>query len=630
VGLSRKNHRKARHFKRSLIPPSIARTVAPSGDLTGLFERLHGLMASGEKVAWVEANGRAQGDCFGGVHLFCFDSSAFSLMYGVVIEGDFFRNLGLMIITAAALAVFARFLRLPTIVVFLGAGLLLGPATGWIELSDSIDLIAEIGIVLLLFLVGLELSFDKIQSVGKVAIVAGLGQVVFIAAGGYLLCWWLGFTVMESLFLSVALTFSSTVVVVKILTDKKEMDALYGRIAVGIFLVQDLVVIIVLTLLTGLGGSAEPDAGMVARQVVFALGGMVVLLGGVLAASRWVLPVPFQWASASPATLFVWSLGWCFVVVAAAYLGKLSVELGAFFAGLSLAQLPCSRDLQHRIKPLMNFFVAIFFVSLGVRMAPEGIGENWGAAVALSLFVLIGNPLIFLLIIPRFGYDERTSFKTSVTVAQISEFSFIFVAMGLSAGLIGDQVVSITGMVGIATIAASAYMIYYADPLYAFCRKLGLLRIFRASRGAPPPPPAGFHNHIIVVGMNTLGRKIATTLHEKGETVLAIDTDPRKLCDLPCETLHGNIDYQSLLEEHGLADAKLVVSALQIEETNELLAHRCKEIGVPCSVVAIDLSLLDNLLELGVAWVMVPKVDVIRYQHTLLEQRGLLNNPPKC
>jgi len=529
-----------------------------------------------------------------------------------------------MVTTAAVLAVLARFLRLPTIVVYLAAGLVLGPLTGLIEISETIGLIAEIGIVLLLFLVGLELSFDKIRAVGKVAIVAGLGQVVFTAVGGYLVCWALGFDVMESVFLAVALTFSSTVVVVKILTDKQELNALYGRIAVGIFLVQDLVVIVVLTVLTGLGGGDGLDAGTLATQLGFALGGMVVLLAGVLIASRHLLPRPFQWASGSPATLFIWSLAWCFLVVGAAHLGHLSIELGAFFAGVALAQLPCSRDLQHRIQPLMNFFVAIFFVSLGVQMAPEGIGENWGAAAWLSLFVLIGNPLIFMLIISRFGYSERTSFKTSVTVAQISEFSFIFVAMGLTAGLVGDRVVSITGLVGIVTVAASAYMIQYADPLYRFVKRAGLLRIFRARQETDEIESGALRDHIIVIGMNSLGRRIATALHERGETVLAIDTDPRKLRGLPCHRLHGNAEYASVLEEHGLAHAKLLVSALQIEDTNDLLAHHCKEIGIPCSVVAVDLSVIENLLELDVAWVMVPKVDVLHDQRKVLQEAGLL------
>ncbi len=534
-----------------------------------------------------------------------------------------------MITTAAALALVGRLLRLPTIVVYLAAGLLLGPATGWISLSPAIDLIAEAGIVLLLFLVGLELSLDKIRAVGRVAVVAGLGQVLFTAAGGYLVCHLLGFDLMEALFLAVALTFSSTVVVVKILADKQELDALYGRIAVGIFLVQDLVVIVVLTLLTGLESGVQPEPLLLIRQLAFAMGGMVLLLGGVLFVSQFVLPGPFRWAAASPPTLLIWSLAWCFFVVSLAHAGHLSVELGAFFAGVALAQLPCSHDLQHRIQPLMNFFVAIFFVSLGVRMTPGGLGADWPTAAVLSLFVLIGNPLIFMLIISRFGYSEKTSFKTSVTVAQISEFSFVFVAMGLSAGLINERVTAITGMVGILTIAASAYMIQWADPLYAFCHRIGLLRVFRASQ-EEEPPTTRLSGHVMVIGMNSLGRQIAVALHQRGEIVLAIDTDPRKLRGLPCRTLHGNAEYRAVLEEQGLAQAKLVVSALQIEVANEWIAYLCKENGVSCAVLAVDISLIENLLSLDAAWVIVPKVDVLQAQRRLLKEEGFIGESPSC
>lgn len=544
-------------------------------------------------------------------------------------ESGLILNLGWMILGAACLGVLARMVRLPSIVGYLVAGLLLGPVTGLIGLSPAIEEISEIGIVLLLFLVGLELSIDKIREVGKVAVAGGLAQVALTGAGGYAICHALGFGAFESLFLAFALTISSTVVVVKVLTDKDELDSLSGRIAIGIFLIQDLVVIVVLTLLSGLSSRQGLDAGVVAVNLLKALGGMAVLLGGVLVASRHALPKPFAWAAASQATLFIWSLGWCFLVVAAAHFGHLSVELGAFFAGLSLAQLPYTHDLQHRIKPLMSLFVAVFFVSLGVKMAPGEIGSIIGTAVVLSAFVLVGKAAIFLMIISRFGYGERTGFKTSVTIAQISEFSFILVGAGSAAGMVGGRVVAVTALVGIITIAVSSYMILYSDQLHQLCHRLGLLRIFRASQKEDEEPETVLKDHVIVIGMNTLGRRLAAALHRRGEIVLAIDTDPRKLRGLPCRTLHGNIEYRAVLEEQGLAHAKLVVSALQIEDTNDLVAYRCKEAGVPCCIHAVDLSVMENLLDHDVAYFMLPKVDVVKYQSALLRAQGLLGgNPP--
>lgn len=539
----------------------------------------------------------------------------------------FLLSLGFIVVAGAVFAALARWIRMPAIVAYLLAGLMLGPVGGLVELTPALELISEVGIALLLFLVGLELNFHKVRDVGPVAVVAGLGQVGFTAAGGVLLCWLLDFSWMESVFLAVALTFSSTVVVVKLLDEKQELNSLYGRIAVGIFLVQDIVAIFILTFLAGLSADAERSLGSVAAGLGRAFGGMALLLGAVLVAAKWVLPRPLAWAARAPETIFIWSLTWCFLVVLGAHQLGLSLEIGAFLAGISLAQLPYSDDLRRRVHPLMNFFIAVFFVTLGIKLELGAGQTQWGAALGLSLFVLLGNPLIFMWIIARMGYGERTSFFTSVTVAQISEFSFIFVALGVSTGLVGPEILSLTALVGLVTIALSAYMILYNQPLYEFCRRWRLLRPFRAQGGreeaAAPPPRAG---HVIIVGMNTLGRELARRLAARGETVLAIDTDPGKLRELPCATLLGNVEYLSVLEEAGLTHARLLVSALQIEATNDLLAYRCRAHGVPYAAHVVDLEETDNLLEMDTAYLMIPKVDGVKLQNRELVRLGHL--PP--
>lgn len=547
-----------------------------------------------------------------------------------MVDAFFFQSLGIIVIAAAVLVMAGRMIRMPAIVVYLLAGVLIGPTFGWVEMSPALGLISETGIALLLFLVGLELSFAKIRDVGKVAIAAGIGQVVFTAAGGYLLCWVLGFPMMEALFLATALTFSSTVVVVKLLDEKGELDSLYGRIAVGIFLVQDLVVILILTFLAGMSGGEDVDAGKVAVGLAKAFGGMGLLLALSLLASRYLLPRPFKWAASSPDVLLIWALSWCFLLVLAAHAFGLSLEVGAFLAGLSLAQLPYNDDLRRRVHPLMNLFIAVFFVSLGVRMDAAGAAANWWPTLVLAVFVLIGNPLIFIIIITRMGYSRRTSFLTSVTVAQISEFSFIFAGMGMSRGLIGADILSITALVGVTTIAISSYMILYNHQLYAFFEKTGLLnwRMFRSANTAEDADLAGreepLSRHVIVVGMNTLGRQIVKLLHERGETVLAVDTDPAKLEDLPGHTLLGSVEFLSVLQEAGLERAKLLVSALRIEDANDLLAYRCQLAGIPSAIHVVDLSVVDNLLDLGADYLMIPKVDGVKAQVKMLHEMKIL------
>lgn len=536
-----------------------------------------------------------------------------------------------------------RKLQVPSIVNYLIAGLVLGPVFGWLSLADTTESegiglaeISEIGIVLLLFLVGLELSLKEIKGVGLVAVAAGLGQVVFTAAGGFLLSLALGFGTIESLFIATALTFSSTVVVVKVLDQKGELKSLYGRIAVGIFLVQDMVVIAVLTVLSGLGSldeGAEEGAGEAATSIGFweasgsvmlAFLKMSLLLVAVLLVARFVLPKVFAMVERSPRAAMIWALAWCFVMVEIAHVLGLSIEIGSFLAGLSLAQLPRSHDLRRRVHPLMNFFIAVFFVTLGSKMDFGEAAAEWPAAVVLSLFVLIGNPLIFMFIITRFGYTRRTSFYTSVTVAQISEFSFIFIAMGLSMGMIGSQVNSMVAVVGLVTIVSSVYMILYNRWLYELCERLGLLRIFaeHESDGSEDARDGELSDHIVIVGMNSMGRAIAKSLVDRGEKVLAIDTDPQKFEGLPVEKRLGDISYEDTLAEASLSTAKIAISALKIDEANRMFAHRCNTLGIPVAIHGFDRSVLGGLEKLKPAFVLNSKAAADEQLRKLLADCG--------
>jgi Kef-type K+ transport system membrane component KefB len=550
-------------------------------------------------------------------------------------DGSLLGDLGIMILGAAACVFVARRFNIPSIIAYIASGLLLGPVLGLVSVTKGVEVISEIGIALLLFLVGLELSLDKIRDVGKVAVVAGIGQVLFTAAGGVAFCLLLGFDAIESIFIATALTFSSTVVVVKLLDQKGDLDSVYGRIAVGIFLVQDLVVVIALTILSGLargGGIEGLELPEILAGVATSFGGMAILLVLAAGAARWVLPKLFGWVASSPETLFIWSLTWCFLFVLGAEALHISVEIGAFLAGISLAQLPYNHDLRRRVHPLMNFFIAVFFVALGVKMEFGAVGEIWLPVILLSLFVLIGNPFIFLLIISKMGYGERTSFFTSVTVAQISEFSFIFAALGLSSGLIGAEILSLVGIVGLITIAVSAYMILYSAPLYEWIRARGWLRPFRAVENgieAEEEARAGaLHGsrsgHVLVVGMNPLGRRIVQTLAARDVAVVAIDTDPLKLEGLGVPTVLGSAEYPSVLEEAGFEDAALVISALRIEEANRLLAWRAREAGIPTAIHAFDADMARDLRALDVSFLVDSREEGLIRVAEILEDAGAL------
>ena len=519
---------------------------------------------------------------------------------------------------------------MPTIVVYLLCGILIGPVLGWVGVDEGLELVSETGIALLLFLVGLELSIGKVRDVGKVALIAGFIQVVLTAGLGFLLAKAMGFGLTTSLFLAAAMTFSSTVVVVKLLEGKGELESLYGRIGLGVLLVQDVVVIVMLTFLAGFSGDASGvDVAAVGQGLLKAFAGMVILLVVALVSSKYLLPKPFKWAARSPDVLLIWALSWCFLMVLGAHYFHLSVEVGAFLAGMSLAQLPYNEDLRRRVNPLMNFFIAVFFVTLGIRMDLGGATNYIGEVFGLSAFVLLVKPLLFLGILGWLGYGRKTSFLTGVTLAQTSEFSFILAGLAMSKGLIGGEILLVSALVGVVTIAVSSYMIIYNHGLFAWALKGGVLR-WKFLDGKPEVTDrivhAGEHleGHVIVVGMNTLGRSLVRRLVAKGEDVLAVDTDPSKLDGLPGRSLLGSVGYLSVLQEAGYARAKLIVSALQIEETNDLLAYRAKSVDVACAIHVVDLSVIENLLDLETDYLMVSKVDGVKAQLSKLREMGVL------
>ena len=532
-------------------------------------------------------------------------------------------NIGFIVITAAGFAFLGKLVKMPSIVAYIIAGIVLGPGLGIVHLDHSLELISELGIALLLFLVGLELSLQKIKDLGRAAIILGGLQVSMTAAGAYVISTLMGFSVMECVFLAATVTFSSTVVVIKLLDQKGATSRLFGRIAISLFLAQDIVVIIGLTILSGLGsGSDEPfEMVTLTKSLGIAFAGMVILLLVSLFASRCVLPKPFAWASRSPDTVFIWALCWCFLVVLLAHQFHLSVEIGAFLAGIAIAQLPIHEDLHRRLHPLMTFFVAVFLVTLGIQMDISVLGEVWKYALGLSLFVIIAKPLIVFIILSRLRYSEYTAFQAAIASGQVSEFAFILLGLGAGAGLIEGRVVSLGGMVGILTIAISSYLILYSDPLYGVFQKLGVLKFFKAKQEPDMEEQHSYAGHVIVVGMNALGREVVKQLSGRGETVLAIDTDPRKLEGLNCaETLIGSVEYESAVEEIGLSCARLVISALQIEDTNHLLAYRCRSAGVPCAIHAFDISVVEDLLDLDTAYMFMPAFDAVREQLAIFDQ----------
>ncbi|MBW3535390.1 MAG: cation:proton antiporter [Gemmatimonadetes bacterium] len=536
-------------------------------------------------------------------------------------ELQILRDLGVVVLAATALLLVLRRVHLPPILAYIVAGLLAGPLTGVLQVSHSVELFSELGIALLLFLVGLELSLARIRDVGKVALLAGTLQVGITTAGGAGIAVLLGFPFGEAVLLGLALAFSSTVVVVKLLDRNGDLGTLHGRIAVGILLVQDVVVALALTMLSGAGGGSDPMA--VAQGLGGAFLGMGVLAAAAAVGVRWVMPPVVRWCSSSPEALFVVGLAWCFAFIVGAETLHVSLELGAFIAGVALAQLRWAEELRRRVHPLVDFFLAVFFVALGAGLDPAAAATLWPAVLALSAFVLVGKPLVVALLLTRFGYGRRTGVLAGLALGQASEFGLVLTTLAVGAGMADESMLSLVGLVALVTIGGSAVLMPRGRAVQRGLERRGLLAILGRG-GEEPADVVERSGHVVVVGMNSLGRRLVHALSERGERVLAVDTDAGKLEGLPAETLVGSTDQLATLDEAGVRRARLVVTALQIEDANELLAWRCRSMGVPISVHAFLPSMAADLRRVGADHLMISKHDGVRRLAAELQDMGVM------
>lgn len=492
-----------------------------------------------------------------------------------------FHTIAALLAVAAVVAALAVKLRQPLIIGFIAVGILVGPVGfSWVEADGEVALLAELGIALLLFLVGLKLEPQLIRTTGPVALATGLGQVVFTSVVGFGLALLLGLDLVPAIYVAVALTFSSTIIIVKLLSDKRELDQLHGRIAVGFLIVQDIVVVIVMIALTAAGAAGDGDN--LAVDLALVVGKGALFLGGIVLVMRYVLRPLLAWMAHSKELLVLFALAWG---IALAGLGDwlgFSKEVGAFLGGVALAATPYREAIGSRLISLRDFLLLFFFVDLGSSLDFADAGSQVVGAVVLSLFVLIGNPLIVLVIMGSMGYRKRTSFLAGLTVAQISEFSLVLAALGLSLGHITGETVGLITAVGVITIAMSTYMILYSGPLFA--RLAPLLSVFEQRNPRHGDDVTGREAEVgvVVIGAGRYGSRLVQQLLEQGAEVLVVDTDPHALSlmqERGARTLYGDAEEPELIAELPLRGTAWVVSTVPSREVNLALVHGLEHAG---------------------------------------------------
>ncbi|MDP1628248.1 cation:proton antiporter [Parvibaculum sp.] len=537
-------------------------------------------------------------------------------------EVSVFYEIAALLMLASVVGVIGLRLRQPMIVSFIIVGMLAGPA-GFdiVRSTDHLQLLSELGVTLLLFLVGLKLDLNLVRTLGTVALSTGLGQIAFTSIAGFLICLGLGMPVLMSLYVAVALTFSSTIIIVKLLSDKRELDALHGRIALGFLIVQDLAVVVAMAVMSAMTAGSGSDAGMIQALLALAAGAvpLVLLWLFVLKIANPLL----QSMAKAPELLIVFALGLAAAFAALGdYLG-FSKELGGLIAGVALASTPFREAIASRLGSLRDFLLVFFFISLGSHLDLRVVGDAVGDALFLSLFVLIGNPLIVMIIMGAMGYRKRTGFLAGLTVAQISEFSLIFVAMGLALGHVTEEAVGLVTLVGVITIGLSTYMILYSQRLYiAVERFLGVFERRVAHREEQYADGDETQRYdVLLLGLGRYGRALYSRFSESGLNVLGIDFDPdviRQWKDSGAAVMYGDLldpDMCDILPIAGVDYVILAVPPHQIGITHEdpritlIEALRHRGYGGHIAVIARSESDMALLRQKGADIVLSPFAD---------------------
>ena len=501
-----------------------------------------------------------------------------------------FANIAVLLALSAAVGAIALKLRQPLIVAFLLVGILVGPsALGWVTAVNEVHLLAQIGITVLLFVVGLKLDIGLVRNLGPVALATGLGQLAFTIVFGFGLALLLGMDWVKAIYVAVALTFSSTIIIVKLLSDKREIDSLHGRIAMGFLIVQDLAVVVAMMVVGSWTSDESTSAWMTGATIAGKLVAATLLVGILM---RYVLPPLLQMIARSQELLLVFGLTWGIVLAAVGEWAGFSREVGAFLAGFSLASTPFREAISTRLTSIRDFLLLFFFVDLGSRLDLATLGAETGAALVFALFVLIGNPLIVMAIMAYMGYRKRTGFLAGLTVAQISEFSIIFIAMGISLGHVSEDALGLVTMVGLVTITLSTYMILYSEALYVrLAPWLGIFERRQPQREMAYESAQGEGGaQVLVFGLGRYGGRLVDDLRESGVEVAGIDFDPEVVRARRAEGLDarfGDAEDPHFLTELPLASARWVVSTLPSVESNRSLISALRGHGYrgPISVV---------------------------------------------
>ena len=526
--------------------------------------------------------------------------------------GIIFTEITVLICLAAILALFCRLLRQPPILAYILTGILIGPF-GQLQFPNiaSLNIFSELGITLLLFLLGLEFKLKGIKSVGYSSFAIGLAQVVLTFSFGFLLAVSLKFSQLSAFYIGIALAFSSTIIIVKLLSDKKDLGSLSGKISSGILILHNLVAVFILMFLS----IPQESSSLFFQDALSVLVKGAILILAILFLNRKVLPKVMHLISGSEEILFLSILGWVFglcALVSSSLIG-FPIEIGGFLAGIALADSIDNFQIVLKLKTLRDFFIIIFFILFGMNMRFQGLDKLLLPIILFSIFIVFIKPLITMVVMGVLGYRRRTSFLVGLNMAQISEFSFIIVFLGSKIGHLSDSVSSLITFLGITTFILSTYTISGGGGLYKLLSPY--IKIFERRKtleeknGLSDIDINSLNDHIILVGSHRMGKSFLKTLGAGKHKVVVIDFDPDIINDLNREktlNVFGDIADPDVQEKAGINKANLIVSTVPDIEDNLLLLQSLKQEKKKVIVVAQDVNEAKALYKAGAYYVVLP------------------------
>lgn len=535
-----------------------------------------------------------------------------------------FSQLAVLFTIAGIFGIFAQYLKQPLLVGYLFAGIILA-SLGVIQNSEAMSGLGQIGVTLLLFLLGLEMNVSDLPRIGRVAIICGVAQIVATSVIGFIVTQLFGFSLLSAGYIAISVSFSSTVIVVKLLSEKKDLGSLYGKLTVGILLVQDLVAIAILMFLSSVG---KGEGSSVNYLFIAAKG--ICLFALVWFFSKKIIPTVFEKiATNSHELLFIVSVAWA-LGVSAFVKGTLgfTLEIGGFLAGLSLSNIHEHVQIAARTRNLRDFFLTLFFLLLGTQIVFE---RNMLAIIPMALVfssvVLIIKPLVVLIFLELSGYKRRTAFLSGLTLAQTSEFSLILASAGVTLGHLGVKEAGLITLTGVITMAFSTYLIMAQDKIYKVLKPF--IGFFERRVGFEGNTSQEFEykDHVILVGCDRTGNQLIPYFRRKNISYVVIDFNPKIYSRLVSEkipVIFGDIGDHEIMEMARVKDASMIISTIPNITDNLALLEYIKTSEIKPSTIIISQRRTDalTLYEKGATYVIVPEVVAGEHIRHLLRVYG--------